>query len=224
MTREEIVTTSLKTAGRVVIIVALASAAAAMALPARAQAPDILQEWDTIKAPPPPPIKPVTLDPAKTVLISMDFNQRNCIPAQRSRCAFVLPKVKTLIAAARAKGMMVVHTYTPNMQKSDIVKDVAPVEGELVLQVRGDKFFGNELEKILKAKGITTALLVGTSANGAVLFTAIGASQRGFKAIVPIDTMPADTAYQEQLAIWEIANGPGVREDSTLTKTDMLKF
>jgi nicotinamidase-related amidase len=217
-------TTSIKTACRVVIVVALASAAAAMALPARAQAPDILQEWDTIKAPPPPPIKPVTLDPAKTVLISMDFNQRNCISAQRSRCAFVLPRVKTLIAAARAKGMMVVHTYTPNMQKSDIVKDVAPVEGELVLQVRGDKFFGNELENILKAKGITTALLVGTSANGAVLFTAIGASQRGFKAVVPIDTMPADTAYQEQLAIWEIANGPGVREDSTLTKTDMLRF
>ena len=36
--------------------------------------------------------------------------------------------------------------------------------------------------------------------------------------------MPADTAYQEQFAIWEIANGPGVREDSTLTKLDMITF
>ena len=52
----------------------------------------------------------LTLDPAKTVLISMDFNQRNCVQAQRSRCAFVLPKAQALIAAARAKGMMVVHT------------------------------------------------------------------------------------------------------------------
>jgi nicotinamidase-related amidase len=199
-------------------------ASGATAVSANAQAPDILQEWATIKAPPPPAIKPVTIDPAKTALISMDFNQRNCRPAQRSRCAWVLPKVQALLATARAKGMMVVHTYTPNMQKSDIVKDVAPINGELVLQVRGDKFYGNDLEKTLKDKGITTVLLVGTSANGAVMFTAIGASQRRLKAIVPIDTMPADTAYQEQLAIWEIANGPGVREDSTLTRTDMLKF
>jgi nicotinamidase-related amidase len=207
-----------------IAVLVLAAALAQVATPAAAQAPDILQEWASIKAPPPPALKAVTLDPAKTALISMDFNQKNCIPAQRLRCAAVLPKVQKLIAEARAKGIMVVHTYTPNMEKSDIVKDVGPAPGELVLQVRGDKFLGNDLEKTLKAKGITTVLLVGTSANGAVMFTAIGASQRGFKAVVPIDTMPADTAYQEQLAIWEIANGPGVREDSTLTKTDMLKF
>jgi nicotinamidase-related amidase len=206
------------------VVAVLATGAAAVAVSANAQAPDILQEWPTIKAPPPPEIKSVTLDPTKTALISMDFNQRNCIPAQRSRCAYVLPRVQSLLAAARAKGMMVVHTYTPNMEKSEIVKDVGPIEGELVLQVRGDKFHGNDLEQRLKDKGITTLLLVGTSANGAVLFTAIGASQRRLKAVVPIDTMPADTAYQEQLAIWEIANGPGVREDSTLTRTDLLKF
>jgi nicotinamidase-related amidase len=206
------------------VVAVIATGAAAVAVSANAQAPDILQEWPTIKAPPPPEIKSVTLDPTKTALISMDFNQRNCIPAQRSRCAYVLPRVQSLLAAARAKGMMVVHTYTPNMEKSEIVKDVGPIEGELVLQVRGDKFHGNDLEQRLKNKGITTVLLVGTSANGAVLFTAIGASQRRLKAVVPIDTMPADTAYQEQLAIWEIANGPGVREDSTLTRTDLLKF
>jgi nicotinamidase-related amidase len=209
---------------RGITVAVLVAATVHIATPTAAQAPDILLEWAMIKAPPPPELKAVTLDPAKTVLISMDFNQKNCIPAQRARCVAVIPKVKKLIAEARAKGIMVVHTYTPNMEKSDIVKDVGPAPGELVLQVRGDKFLGNELEKTLRAKGITTVLLVGTSANGAVMFTAIGASQRGFKAVVPIDTMPADTAYQEQLAIFEIANGPGVREDSTLTKTDMLKF
>jgi nicotinamidase-related amidase len=204
-----------------IAIVAMGAVAAGSAV---APAPDILQEWATIKAPPPPEIKPVTLDPAKTALLSMDFNQRNCTPDKRARCAAVLPKVRKLLDEARAKGMMVVHTYTPNMQKSDIVAEVGPAQGELVLQVRGDKFNGNDLEKTLKGKGITTVLLVGTSANGAVLFTSIGGSQRKFKVVVPIDTMPADTAYQEQLAIWEIANGPDVREHSTLTRTDLLKF
>jgi len=154
----------------------------------------------------------------------MDFNQRNCIPQQRARCAAVLPAVQKLLAQARGKGMLVVHTYTPNMEKSDIVKDVAPAKGERVLQVRGDKFYGNDLEKTLKDRGIDTVLLVGTSANGAVMFTAHGATQRGFKAVVPIDAMPADTAYQEQFSIWNIANGPSVREGATLTKLDLLKF
>jgi nicotinamidase-related amidase len=110
------------------------------------------------------------------------------------------------------------------MERSDIAKEVGPAEGERVLQVRGDKFYGNDLEKTLKDKGIDTVLLVGTSANGAVLFTAVGATQRGFKAVVPIDAMPADTAYQEQFSIWNIANGPSVREGAILTKLDLLKF
>jgi nicotinamidase-related amidase len=203
----------------------LAVAALTLGLnPTTVQAQDILQEWATIKPPPPPEIKAVALDAKKTAVIVMDFNQGNCIPTKRARCAVALPKVQKLLAGVRAKGMVVVHTYTPNMQPSDISKEVTPAAGERVLQVRGDKFQGNDLEKYLKDKGITTILLVGTSANGAVLFTAIGGSQRGFKVVVPIDAMPADTAYQEQFAIWEIANGPGVREDSTLTKLDMLTF
>ena len=56
------------------------------------------------------------------------------------------------------------------------------------------------------------------------MFTAAGATQRGFKAIVPIDAMPADTAYQEQFSIWNIANGPSVREGATLTKLEWVKF
>ena len=66
--------------------------------------------------------------------------------------------------------------------------------------------------------------MVGTQANGSVLFTTVGAAMRGFKVVVPIDTLPADTAYQEQLAIWEIANAPGIAGEATLTRTDMLKF
>jgi nicotinamidase-related amidase len=205
-------------------LVAGALAGAMVIFVGAAQAQNILEEWATIKPPPPPELKPVTIDAKKTALIVMDFNQLNCVPDKRARCAAVLPKVQKLLAEARAKGMVVVHTYTPNMTQADMVKSVEPIAGERVLQVRGDKFHGNDLEKYLKDKGITTVLNVGTSANGAVLFTTIGASQRGFKAIVPIDTMPADTAYQEQFSIWEIANGPGVREDSTLTRTDMLKF
>jgi nicotinamidase-related amidase len=200
------------------------AAALACVSPGAVQAQDILQEWASIKAPPPPAIKPVALDPKKTALISMDFNGKSCTPDKRARCAAVLPRAQKLIAEARAKGMFVVHTYTSNMEKSDIAKVVGPIAGEPVMRGRGDKFSGNDLEKMLKDKGIDTVVLIGTSANSAVLYTALGAAQRGFKAIVPIDTMPAETAYQEQFSIWQLANGSQVSENTTLTRTDMLKF
>ncbi len=89
---------------------------------------------------------------------------------------------------------------------------------------RGDKFSGSDLEKMLKDKGIESVIIVGTSANSAVLYTAFGAVQRGFKPIVPIDGMPSDTAYQEQFTIWQIANGSQLNDHAVLTRTDLLKF
>ena len=207
----------------VIVMIALASALIAVSSTV-AGAQNILEEWSSIKPPPAPAIKELTLDPKKTALISMDFNAKNCTPQQRARCVSVIPRVQKLIADARGKGMVVAHTYTSNMQKSDIVREVSPLETEFVTSSRTDKFAGNDLEKVLKEKGIDTVILVGTSANGAVMTTATMATLRGFKVVVPIDTMPADTAYQEQFAIWQIANGPGLGEAATLTRSDMLKF
>ena len=205
-------------------ITALLLAGMILAPASSAQAQDVLDEWATIKVPPPPAIKPVTLDPKTTALLSMDFNRANCTPDKRARCFAALPKVQKLLAEARANGMVVIHTYGPNMEKADIVKAVAPVGDEPAFSAGGDKLAGDEVERILKDRGIATLLLAGTSANGAVLFTAIGGSQGGFKIVVPVDAIPADTAYQEQFTIWEIANGPGLREHSTLTRSDLLKF
>ena len=110
------------------------------------------------------------------------------------------------------------------MEEADILPALKPLPAERVVQVRGDKFDKSDLADSLKAKGINTIITVGTSASGAVLFTAIGASQRGFKVVVPVDAMPADTAYQEQFSVWEIANGSTIREVSTLTTLRQIRF
>jgi nicotinamidase-related amidase len=55
-----------------------------------------------------------------------------------------------------------------------------------------------ELLKYLRDKGVDTVILTGTSANSTVLFAAGGAADTGFKVIVPVDGIPADTVYQEQ--------------------------
>ena len=93
-----------------------------------------------------------------------------------------------------------------------------------VVKGRGDKLSGSDLEKILKDKGIETVIIVGTSANSAVMYTAFGAVQRGFKPIVPIDGLPSETAYQEQFTIWQIANGSQLSDNAVLTRLDQIKF
>jgi hypothetical protein len=56
------------------------------------------------------------------------------------------------------------------------------------------------------------------------LFTVAGAVLNGFRAIVPVDGIPALTPYQEQFVIWELANGPGFKETTVLTKLDAISF
>ncbi len=104
---------------------------------------------------------------------------------------------------------------------------LAPKSGEPIVKSGADKFVNTELEKILKDKGITGMIMVGTLANGGVLHTASQAAFRGFKVIVPVDGMSspnANTLYTEQYTAWHLANGPGLATNVTLTKIDMIKF
>lgn len=205
----------------------LAVALIGLALPVQAApAPhkDIIQLWRTVKPPPPPTLKPVTLDPAKTALFVMDFNKRTCVPERRARCAAVVPAIKTLLARARAAHMLVIFTFSPNMTRDDLLASIGPEPGDRVYHQGIDKFQGNDLEQVLKSRGIDTVISVGTSANGAAMYGAMSAQMHGFKVVVPVDLLNADTLYAEQLAAWEIANGPRVREVSTLTRSDMITF
>ena len=60
------------------------AAAAAFGLQA-AQANDITKEWDNVKPPPVPELKPATVDPKTTALLALDFMKGNC--GVRPRCA-----------------------------------------------------------------------------------------------------------------------------------------
>jgi nicotinamidase-related amidase len=203
----------------------LAGGAVVLALTAQAaETPDIMREWATIKAPAPPTLRPVTVDAAKTALLVMDFSKMNCVPERRARCVPAAAKVRSLLDAARAHHVLVVHVINTAMKPTDIVDALQPVQGETVIQVQGDKFHASELENLLKDRGITTVIATGSSGNGAVLLTTIGGASRGFQMIVPVDTLPSDSAYHEQLTIAEIASVGFVNERSTITRSDMIRF
>ncbi|HTI87377.1 MAG TPA: isochorismatase family cysteine hydrolase [Alphaproteobacteria bacterium] len=206
------------------LVLAAAVAAGALMAADSVRAQTVIEEWNSAKAPPPPEVKAVTVDPKKTALLVMDFNKNGCTPERRARCVAALPKVQKILNEARAKGMLVIHTLSGTTKPPDIVTELTPKNGERAFNAPIDKFYNNDLEKTFKDRGIDTVILTGTSSNGAVLFTAGGAAVRGFKVIVPVDGMPGDGVYQEQFAAWNIANGPTVREKSTLTKIDMISF
>ena len=89
-----------------------------------------------------------------------------------------------------------------------------------------DKFLGSNLEEKLKARGIKTVIVCGTSFQGVGIGTASGAAQRGYKVIVPIDCLSSEDPYMEQYAAWHLfKGGPAVvTSQVTLTRSTMVKF
>jgi len=193
----------------------------ALALPA-AHAQNIVKEWPSITAPPPPELKPVTVDPKTTALLMLDFMNQNC--GQRPRCVASLPGVQKLLAEARKSGATVVYSLIANTTTADIRSEVAANQNEPWVRAGPDKFMGTDLEKILKDKGVETVIVTGTAAHGAVLYTASAAALRGMRVVVPVDAMSSEPAYPEQYTAWHLANAPGVGPRTTLTEIGMIKF
>ena len=186
---------------------------------------DVVYEWSKVNAPPAPAIKPVKADPKTTALLMLDFVQHDPYCGDgKPRCGATLPAMKRLLGNARVHGIAVIYSVAGKYEASDIAKDVAPAGSEPVVKSKADKFLNTDLEKILKEKGIQTVIVTGNSANGAVLYTASGAALRGLNVIVPIDGLSADDLYEEQLTVWQLANGPGFGGQVTITKSNMIDF
>jgi nicotinamidase-related amidase len=184
-------------------------------------AASVIDEWDAVKAPPVPALKPVTVDPKTTALLMLDFMNQNC--GKRDRCLAQVPAVKKLVEMARAAKVPVVYSFIANTNASDVITDLKPAAGEPSVISGPNKFIRTDLEKILKDKGITTVIVVGTAANGAVLQTASYAALLGMNVILPVDGISGES-YAEQYTAWHFTSAPGMAARTTLTKSDMIKF
>jgi nicotinamidase-related amidase len=218
-------------------LLSLAALAVALAYGAPAPAQTIIDEWSSVKAPPPPELKPVTVDPKTTALLVMDLIKQACNMERRPRCIASIPRIEKLLADARAKGVTIIYTIfpspnpnVPNPVIGDTLPAIAPKGNEPVIVSFVDKFILNDkdtgLANILKDKGITTVIAVGTAAHGAVLYTASAAALRGFNVIVPVDGMSGDgqDTYIEQYVAYHLTRAPILSPKITLTRTDMISF
>ena len=204
------------------IAASLVSVVCATTVPAQT----VIDEWSTAQLPPAPALKPVTLEAKETAVLVMDFTTQTCTAQRRPRCAASVAKVQKLVSEARTKGAFVIYSVAvPGSVAGDILKDLTPQAGEPVLPPLGpDKFIGSDLEKTLKDKGIKTVVAMGTQAQTSVLHTGAAAALRGFRVIVPVDGMSADTIFPELYTAWHLANAARISNQVTLTKLDAIAF
>ena len=210
------------------LVVAVGTAAGLAAFPAAgAPAPaggTIVDEWTSVKAPPAPPLKAVTVDPAATAFLVLDITRPTCNMQNRPRCVASVPKIVALIARALAANMLVVYTAIPGGKLDDILPDVRPLPGAPFFAAGPDKFLGTDLEALLRGRGIKTVIVAGTAAHGAVLSTGSEAAMRGFDVDVPVDLISAELLYAEQYAAWHLSHAPVFSPRVTLTGSDMIRF
>jgi len=211
---------------------AVLAAMSSLALPSFAET--IIDEWPNVKAPPPPELKSVTLNPKTTAILVIDIIKQLCNEQRRPRCVASIPKIEKFLAAARASGVTVIYTLFPspapdkfpNPVIGDVVPAVAPKGSEPVVTSFVDKFaLGDKdtgLEKMLRANGITTVVPVGGASHNGVLFTSVAAALRGFDVVVPVDGISANNAYEDQLAAYTLSTSTVYKV--TLTSTEMIKF
>ena len=198
------------------------------AAPAAAQT--IIEDWTKVKAPPPPELKSVALDPKTTALLLLDFNGHDeatsgpCNKATKPRCLASLPAVRKLLDRAREKGLFVVYSLSPNGAPGDIRPEIAPASGDPIVKSGADKFLRTDLRGLLAGKGITTVVVTGTASEGAVLDTGTDAALHGMNVVVPVDGMSSTELYAEQYVAWHLAHAPGVSPKTTLTRTDLIGF
>jgi nicotinamidase-related amidase len=208
--------------------ISVAAFAIIIAFAGPSSAADILDDWATAKAPPPPELKPVTVEGQTTALLILDMMKTNC--GARPRCVATVPNVKRLHDAARAAGAMVWYSFVGSNGMATTADQIDPGvtarEGEWVRQNGPDKFLGSNLEEKLKARGIKTVIVCGTSFQGVGIGTGSGSAQRGYKVIIPVDCLSSEDTYMEQYSAFHLAKGApaGVTAQVTLTRTTMLKL
>src|SRR5438309_3748808 len=158
----------------------------------------------------------VTVEAPTTALLVLDITTVICTP--RPACVASVPKIQALLKKARDAKAFVVYSQTTTAG-TQVLPEVAPVAGEPQVAGRADKFFSTNLDDLLKSKGIKTAVIVGSAAHGAVLYTSFGANERGYTVVVAEDGIAADNDFALLLTKWQLLNEPGfANSDNTPLK------
>ena len=185
----------------------------------------------TLQMPSPPDPVPVVLNPATTALLIFDIVDPICTRQPNCKGQMV-PAIASLLAQARKAGVTIAYgTRAPTMSKW--LPEVLPGPGDIKIESQAqDRFYNTDLDKALKAKGITTLILTGWKVSGSVTYTSVGATLRGYTVVVPVDASLDATDYEVAIGLFQIlhqhssnaTNEPLKNSVATLSRTDLIAF
>jgi nicotinamidase-related amidase len=178
----------------------------------------------------PEPVR-VMLNPATTSLLVLDYVDPIC-KSQPQCLNQMLPAAAALMGRARKAGVVVAYG-TRDRTMSKWLPEVAPQPGDIkIANTEQDRFYESDLDKALKAKGITTIIMAGWKVSGSLAYTSVGATVRGYTVVVPMDTTAAASDYETTIGFYQIlnqgnsnlTNTPLKPHAPTLSRSDMIVF
>ena len=185
----------------------------------------------TLQMPAMPDPARITLNSKTTALMVLDYVEDIC--ATQPKCkSQMLPAMTPFMERVRKAGLVVAYgTRAQNM--THWLKEVAPAEGDIkIVNTAQDRFYNTDLDKLLKAKGITTMIMVGWKISGSLTYSSVGATLRDYTVVIPVDTTAAGTDYEQVIGFYQIlnqgngnlTNQPLKPKAPTLSRTDMITF
>jgi nicotinamidase-related amidase len=178
----------------------------------------------------PDPVR-VVLSPATTGLLVLDYVDPICTSQPKCK-GEMLPAAAALMERARKAGVVVAYG-TRDRTMSKWLPEVAPQPGDIkIINTEQDRFYESDLDKALKAKGITTLIMAGWKVSGSVAYTSVGATVHGYTVVVPTDATAAASDYETTIGFYQILNQgnsnltnmPLKPHSPTLSRTDMIVF
>jgi ureidoacrylate peracid hydrolase len=176
------------------------------------------------------------LDPKTTAIMCVDMQNANATEegkfgAQVAPVRAIIPKIQSLLAAARSRGVLV--TYAEYIQcnrdgvnlfdgpelwssrdhpsvyliregtwEARTIDELAPRPGDvLFLKSRGSAFWETPLTSILNARHIRSLILTGTATSGCVFATWLDARERGFYPVLVTDAVAEPGGSRHQIAL-----------------------
>ena len=140
-----------------------------------------------------------------------------------------IKQIRRLLDLARAKQIPVVHTTVvyseeqfrdggwfvkkvpalevlrPDSKEAQIVPELAPEPGELILEKRFPSgFYGTTMHSYLTTCGVDTVIITGNSTSGCVRATVIDAVSAGFRVIVPRQCVADRVAMSHAVNLFDI--------------------
>ena len=196
-----------------------------------AQAQSAGKPMQTLQMPAMPDPARVTLNPRTTALVVLDYVEDIC--ATQPKCkSQMLPAMTPFMERVRKAGLVVAYgTRAQNM--THWLPQVAPAEGDIkIVNTAQDRFYNTDLDKALKAKGITTLIIVGWKVSGSVTYSSVGAMVRDYTVVIPVDTTTAASDYETAIGFYNVLNSgnanlsnePLKAKSVTLSRTDLITF